>query len=105
MKETISKLQLAINRHGDYTVLYNCNQFYSKEKRKPINMYSIKMLKYNPEEDKSKYEEVFKAGKQILVVLFLRNLWFTINEKEIPQSEFPKFEIQWRAFVKEHLNK
>lgn len=103
-KDNIIKLQLGINRTGVVTVLYNCNQFYSKEKRRPINMYSIKLVTWDEEKSKNVYTEVFKSAQQILVVLFLRNLYFTIVGREVPKTEFPKFEKQWKEFKQDILN-
>jgi hypothetical protein len=102
-KETIFKLQRGINE-GDFgfKLMYNQNQFYSPEKHKPITIHSIKMVKDNMERTKRNYIELFKSGTQLYVVFFLRNLWYTLNDKEIPVSDFPEFERQWAEFLDEH---
>jgi hypothetical protein len=102
-KESIYKLQKGINESDcGIKIVYNQNQFYSEEKHKPITIHSIKFVEYDSEKDKNVYTEVFKSGTQLFVVFFLRNLWFTLNKREIPVTQFPEFERQWALFIEEY---
>lgn len=104
-KETVYKLQVGINNLNlPFKVVYNQNQFYSEEKRKPINIYSIKFVAYDEEKGKNKYTEVYKSGVQLYMVFFMRNLWYTLTDKEIPVTQFPAFERDWQIFLSEFGN-
>lgn len=101
-KESIYKLQVGINNADvGFKIMYNQNQFYSPEKHKPITIHSIKFVTYNEEKGKNDYTEVFKSGTQLFVVFFLRNLWYTISGKDIPETQFPEFERKWQEFLDE----
>lgn len=100
-KESIFKLQTGINKTGAIKVVYNQNQFYSEEKRKPITIHSIKFVTWDPDKEKNVYTEVFKSGTQLFVVFFLRNVWFLLCGREIPVTQFPQFENQWKVFLEE----
>lgn len=102
-KSTIQKLQVGINKSGAYTVLYNVSQFYSREQKRPINMYIIKLVEWNDNKGKNGYTEVFKTAKQLYIVFFLRNLWYHINNKPYEKTDFPDFENMWNAFKEEFL--
>lgn len=101
-KDSIRKLQTGINnRDFGFKLVYNQNQFYSPEKHKPITIHSVKMVKENELKAKKEYTEIFKSGTQLFVVFFLRNLWYVLNDKEIPQTQFPEFERKWQEFLDE----
>ncbi len=100
-KDSIRKLQEGINRSGALTVMYNQNQFYSEDKRRPVTIHSIKFVSWDTEKGKNKYTEVFKTGTQLFVVFFLRNVWFMLNGKDLPETPFPQFERMWKAFLDE----
>lgn len=82
-KQMIKKLQNAINRKG-YPILYNTIQFYSRTEDRPITMYQIKTVKFNEETGKNKHIEIFKSTSQIQIVLCLRDIWFLLNNEELP---------------------
>ena len=66
--------------------MYSTSQFYSEQQNRPVTIYHIKQAVWD--EDKQKYVnmELFKATSQIQIVLFLRDLWYTVNGKEVPQD-------------------
>jgi hypothetical protein len=102
-KESIYKLQKGINEYNcGLKIVYNQNQFYSEEKRKPVTIHSIKFVEYDWEKDKNVYTEAYKSGTQLFIVFFLRNLWYTLNGKEIPVTQFPQFEREWANFIEEY---
>ena len=104
-KDTIYNLQRGINQMVDvpFKITYNQSQFYSNEKRKPINMYSIKFVTYDEEKGKNSYEEVYKSAMQIFIVFFLRNLWYKLNGRDIPKTDgFPRFDVEWQHFLEEY---
>lgn len=83
-RNTIKKLQMAINTKFGEQLLYERRQFYSKEQNRPINMYMIKKAVYNKRRHKTESIELFKTTSQIQVILYLRDYWFELNEWEIP---------------------
>ena len=96
-------MQIGINNLEElpFKVTYNQSQFYSNEKHKPINMYSIKFVTYDDEKGKNSYSEVYKTGVQLYMVFFMRNLWYILNGREIPVTQFPAFERDWKMFLDE----
>ena len=82
-KIMIKKLQAAINNKG-YKILYNTSQFYSNQQDRPVTMYSIKTVKYNEETDRNRSIEIYKSTSQIQIVLCLRDIWYLINNQELP---------------------
>lgn len=78
----IHKLQHAINDKGG-RILYQTSQFYSEEKHKPITTYHIRQA--IPQEGKrAKHIELFKSTSQLQIVLFLRDMWYDMNNWELP---------------------
>ena len=55
------------------------------------------------ETEKTRHLVLFTSASQIQVVLFLRNLWYLINEKPIPPTNKMKgsaeFERKWNEFL------
>ena len=81
----IHKLQTALNMKG-LRIMYSTSQFYSYAQDRPITTYHIKQAVWD--EDKGRYQniELFKATSQIQIVLFLRDLWYSVNGREVPQD-------------------
>lgn len=80
----IKKLQNAINSKG-YKILYNTSQFYSTEQNRPVTIYYLKRAiedENNPK--KHRYIEIFKSTSMIQIVLCLRDIWYSINNQELP---------------------
>lgn len=101
--ETLFRLQKGINQTERFRVLLPKSQFYSKEQRRPVNIYSVEFAVDNPETGKTKNEKVYRTGVQLYIVFFLRNLWFYINGTPIPSTDFPDFEKDWKKFYEEDL--
>lgn len=103
-QDAVFKLQVGINNLEEcpFKVTVNKNQFYSAEKHKPITIYSVKLVIPNEAKGKPDYVEAFKTGVQLFLVFFMRNLWFTLIGREIPETQFPEFEHLWETFLDEH---
>lgn len=109
-KGTIQRLQLGINKYADALeeqgipashVMFNTNQFFSPQQRRPINMYIIKIVEWSEEKQKNEYTEVFKTAQQLYVVFFLRNYLYRLRGEEIPVTDFPDFEKMWKMYLEE----
>ena len=100
--QMIHKLQIALNSRG-MKLLCNRSQFFSDEQNRPVTIYKICMSVWNEESNKYNHKELFSSASQIQVVLFLRNLWYLINEQEIPKTNEMKgasyFQASWNAFL------
>lgn len=79
----IKKLQHALNTKG-CKVLYNTSQFYSKQQDRPVTVYHLKQAIWDDEKQKNKNIDLFKSTSQIQIVLYLRDLWYSVNNLEIP---------------------
>jgi hypothetical protein len=100
--QMIHKLQIALNSRG-MKLLCNRSQFFSDEQNRPVTIYKICMSVWNEESNKYNHKELFSSASQIQVVLFLRNLWYLINEQEIPKTNEMKgaavFQASWDTFL------
>lgn len=85
-RNTIKKLQLAINQTFKEQLLYERRQFYSKQQQRPINSYIIKKTVFNTAKDKEETVELFKTSSQIQVILYLRDYWYELNGWEVPMD-------------------
>lgn len=81
----IRKLQTALNNRG-MRIMYTTSQFYSLNENRPITTYHIKQAVWDENKEKFVNMELFKSTSQIQIVLFLRDLWYSINGKEVPQN-------------------
>ena len=79
---SINKLIRALNTRG-LMLMYNKKQFMGVEGQ-PHNLYTVTQAKWIPEKHKYGSVEVYKSTSTIRVVLYLRDLWFSINGWEIP---------------------
>lgn len=98
----IRKLQFALNQKG-YRILSNRSQFYSNEQNRPVTMYKITQSVWDEHKQRYKHVELFTSASEIQIVLFLRNLWYLVNDKPIPKTNKMKgaaeFERKWNAFL------
>ena len=66
--------------------MYSTSQFYSEQQDRPVTMYHIKQAVWNEEKGKYVNVELFKHTSQVQVLLYMRDLWYTVNGKEVPQN-------------------
>lgn len=83
--QMIRKLQNALNMKGQ-RILYNTSQFYSNEVNHPITLHSIKKSVYNEDTGRNMNIELFRSSSMIQCVLFLRDLLFEVEGKELPTN-------------------
>ena len=95
----IHKLQMALNSKGQ-NILYNTRQFYSQQQNRPVTMYIIRKSFYDDETGRTVSKELFSSVSQIQVVLFLRDLWYQVNGKEIPHDN-----LLWEEAKKAYYEK
>ena len=79
---SISKLIKALNMRG-YMLMYNKKQFMGVE-GKPHNLYTITQAKWDEGRQKYGSVEIYKSTSTVRVVLFLRDLWYLEQGKELP---------------------
>lgn len=85
-RNTIKKLQLAINQKFDEQLLYDRRQFYSNAQQRPINTYQIKKTVFNHAKDREETVELFRTSSQVQVILYLRDYWYELNGWEVPMD-------------------
>lgn len=99
--QMLYKLQYALNSKG-MRILCNRSQFYSEQQNRPITIYKISQSVNDEVSGKNRHIELFSTPSEIQAVLFLRNLWYMINNKEIPPTNQMKgaeeFERKWNEF-------
>ena len=104
--DMIYRLQVALNSKG-MRILCNRSQFYSDEQRRPVTVYKVSQS-IPQESGKNTHQELFSSTSQIQCVLFMRNLWYLINNNPIPptndikgaedfQRKWNEFEANWRS--------
>lgn len=102
--DMIHRLQIALNSKGQ-RILCNRSQFYSEQQNRPVTIYKVSQSVFNEQTGKNQHIELFSSASQIQVVLFMRNLWFLIQGREIPPTNEMKgaaeFSAKWRQFEEE----
>lgn len=83
-RNTIKKLQAAINTKFGDQLLYDRKQFYSQSENRPINMYTIRKQIYSKSKGKPDSIVLFKSSSQIQTILYLRDYWYERNGWEVP---------------------
>ena len=79
------KLQQAINQFAGAKLLINTSQWYSKDKKRPVTVYSIKLAMETPDKSgRTRNVELFKTYSQVQMILFLRDYWYELNGWEVP---------------------
>lgn len=82
INRSINKLIQALNQKG-YMLMYNKKQFMGREGI-PHNLYTVTQAVWNADKHKYGSKDVYKSTSTIRVVLFLRDLWFSVNGWELP---------------------
>lgn len=102
----IYKLQVALNSKG-LRILCNRSQFYSEQQNRPVTIYKLSQSIPNEQTGKNTHKELFSSASEIQMVLFMRNLWYALNGKEIPPTNNMKgaefFEKAWKEFEENSL--
>lgn len=102
----IYKLQTALNSKG-LRILCNRSQFFSDQQNRPVTIYKISQSVFNPDTGKNNHVELFSSASEIQIVLFMRNLWYAIQGKDIPPTNEIKgaefFEKAWKEFEENSL--
>lgn len=80
---TIKKLQNAINNTGLRHIVVNKQQFYVEESGKIAEVLYVKEATVG-KNGKTQYNELFSSGSDVAILLFLRDLWYELNNWEIP---------------------
>lgn len=80
--QTAKKLQTAINSRSGAKISINTSQWYSKDKNRPITVFTIR--ESLPDDNYRKSKEIFKTYSQVQMVLFLRDYWYILNGWEVP---------------------
>lgn len=83
-RNTIKKLQAAINTKFGDQLLYDRRQFYSTKENRPINMYTIRKQVYSKTKGRPDSIVLFKSSSQIQTILYLRDYWYERNGWEVP---------------------
>lgn len=81
----IHRLQQALNSKG-CMILYNTSQFFSTKQNRPVTLYHIKQSIPDDTTGRLKTVELFKSASQIQIVLYLRDMWYNVNGREIPKD-------------------
>lgn len=82
--QTAKKLQAAINSRPGAKISINTSQWYSKDKNRPITVFTIRQS--FEKDNYKKSVELFKTYSQVQMVLFLRDYWYNLNGWEIPHD-------------------
>ena len=104
--DMIYRLQVALNSRG-LKILSNRSQFYSEEQKRPVTLYKVSQSRFDTVSGKSRHVELFNSYSQIQIVLFMRNLWYAANGRDIPPTNHMKgsaeFERKWNEFAETEL--
>lgn len=99
--QMIHKLQVALNSKG-MKILCNRSQFYSDSQNRPVTIYKVAQSIWDPATERYKHKELFSSASEIQIVLFMRNLWYVVNGKEVPPTNRMKgaaeFDRKWNEF-------
>lgn len=82
INKSINKLIQALNMKGEM-LLYNKKQFMGKEGA-PHNLYVISRAVWNADKGKYGSVDLYKSTSTVRIVLYLRDMWFTVNGWDLP---------------------
>lgn len=95
----VKKLQTAINQLSPVKITISTCQWYSPEKNRTVNQYTVKQVIID--EHGKKNIELFKTYSQLQIILFLRDYWYKLNDREIPTDNITWEEVKNRLGEKE----
>lgn len=84
----INKLMTAIRMNGGKLLLDRV-QFFSEEQNRPITIYKVNEIR-------DKKRTLFETASQLQVVMFLRDYWFIVEGKELPNEQTDWVKIRKR---------
>ena len=82
INKSINKLIQALNTRG-YDLLYSKKQFMGTEGM-PHNLYVLSKGVWNAQKSRFDTVDIYKTTSTVRMVLFLRDMWFVENGKELP---------------------
>lgn len=82
LSATARKLLMALNCKGCLLTM-GCKQFIGKDAR-PHNYYSVNQATWNSEKDRYDHHELYSSASMIRIVLYLRDLLYILEDKELP---------------------
>lgn len=85
LMQTSKRLMQAINSRGHKLTL-SIKQFIGREGQ-PHNMYSVNRAFWNEEKGKYIHEELYSTTSMVRITLFLRDMWFELNNWELPTDQ------------------
>lgn len=85
-RNTVKKLQKAINLKFNQKIVVSANQWYSNQANRPITTHIVKQVIYDEQKGKNVYVELFKSTSLLQVGLFLRDRWYELNGWELPEN-------------------
>lgn len=98
----IKKLQLALNSKG-CNILFSTKQFFSDKYNYPMNIYIISQVVVDANTGAKRNVELFSTTNQLHCLLFMRNLWYMYNGKEVPTTNLDEFNAKWATALKQNL--
>lgn len=81
----IHNLQKVLNKNG-LRIMYSTSQFYSEQQDRPVTIYHVKQAVWDSKKGKFVNQELFNSTAQIYIVFYLRDLWYSLNGKELPTN-------------------
>lgn len=81
----IHKLQQALNQNG-LRIMYSTSQFFSEQQDRPVTIYHVKQATWDSRKGKFVNQELFNSTAQLHIVFYLRDMWYSLNGKELPTN-------------------
>lgn len=77
------RLQTACKKQFNLKLLIDQRQWYHKDKDMPITVYTLYRAEVN-DKNRTTKTQLFQTYSQIQLVLYLRDLWYSLNHWEVP---------------------
>lgn len=82
--KTANRLRTAIKQRFGVNIMLCTNQWYSKDKERPVTCYILKEATWDSEVGKYVNNELYRAYSTVRITLFLRDYWYELNGWEVP---------------------